>query len=306
MDCMKICTLFNGRSGGAQAIGPQVKQLAERDGLCWIPIDQLQGDQALIDVVKAENPDRVILVGGDGTISRSLSILSSPSDLQFGIVPTGTGNDLARSLDIPLGNVEAAWDLAVNGQARAMDILETSIDEPKLLMNAVTAGIGGVVAEEIQSETKETYGALAYWMSALSVLSDPPVFRIRLKLDQQKVIEEDVYAFCVANGRCAGGGFVIAPKARLDDGKIHVTVLPVLSTVEMFESGINFVLTNEDAERRIVTYDAREVQFEALPDIPCSLDGEKATFGSMMFRVLPGARMVVGGPNAAFSGNAQP
>lgn len=306
MDCMKICTLFNGRSGGAESIGPQVKQLAERDGLCWIPIDQLQGDQALIDVVKAENPDRVILVGGDGTISRSLSILSSPSDLQFGIVPTGTGNDLARSLDIPLGNVEAAWDLAVNGQARAMDILETSIDAPKLLMNAVTAGIGGVVAEEIQSETKETYGALAYWMSALSVLSDPPVFRIRLKLDQQKVIEEDVYAFCVANGRCAGGGFVIAPKARLDDGKIHVTVLPVLSTVEMFESGINFVLTNEDAERRIVTYNAREVQFEASPDIPCSLDGEKATFGSMMFRVLPGARMVVGGPNAAFSGNALP
>ncbi len=297
---MKICTLFNGRSGGAQAIGPQVKQLAERDGLCWIPIDQLPSEEELIEVIKVEKPDRVILVGGDGTVSRSLSFLTKPSDLQFGIVPTGTGNDLARSLDIPLNDVEAAWDLAVNGQAKAMDMVETSVDQPSLLMNAVTAGIGGVVAEEIQSETKETYGALAYWMSALSVLSDPPVFRIRLKLDQQDVIEEDVYAFCVANGRCAGGGFVIAPKAKLDDGRIHVTILPALSTVEMFESGINFVLTNEDAERRIVTYDAREVEFEASPDVPCSLDGEKATFGSMKFRNIPDARMVVGGPNAAF------
>ncbi|WDI44511.1 diacylglycerol/lipid kinase family protein [Bremerella sp. P1] len=301
---MKICTLFNGRSGGAQVIGPQVKQLAERDGFCWIPIDQLQDDEELIDVLKAEKPDRVILVGGDGTISRSLSTLSSPPGLQFGIIPTGTGNDLARSLDIPLSDVEAAWDLAVNGEAKAMDILETSIDEPKLLMNAVTAGIGGVVAEEIQTETKERYGALAYWMSAFSVLSDPPVFRIRLKLDQGEVIEEEAYAFCVANGRCAGGGFVIAPTAQLNDGKIHVTVLPALSTIELFESGINFVLTNEDAERRIVTYDAQEVQFEASPDVPCSLDGEKATFASMKFRIVPGARMVVGGPGAAFGENA--
>lgn len=300
---MKICTLFNGRSGGAQAIGPQVKQLAERDGICWIPIDQLQGDKELIEVVEYEQPDRVVLVGGDGTISRSLSILSSPSDLQFGIVPTGTGNDLARSLDIPLGNVEAAWDLAINGEAKAMDILETSVDEPKLLMNAVTAGIGGVVAEEIQTETKETYGALAYWMSAFSVLSDPPIFKVRLQLDNQDVIEEEAYAFCVANGRCAGGGFVIAPNAQLNDGKIHVTVLPALSTVELFESGINFVLTNEDAERRIVTYNAKEVEFEASPDVPCSLDGEKATFTSMKFRIVPAARMVVGGPNAAFGEN---
>jgi len=300
---MKICTLFNGRSGGAQAIGPQVQKLAERDGHCWIAIDQLSGDDELIEVVQAEAPDRVILVGGDGTISRSLSILSSPSDLQFGIVPTGTGNDLARSLDIPLSNVEAAWHLATRGAAQAMDILETSIDQPKLLMNAVTAGIGGVVAEEIQTETKETYGALAYWFSALSVLSDPPIFRIRLKLDHDRVIEEEAYAFCVANGRCAGGGFVIAPSAQLNDGKIHVTVLPALSTVELFESGINFVMTNEDAERRIVTYDAREVEFEASPEIPCSLDGEKATFASLKFRIVQGARMVVGGPNAAFGGN---
>ncbi|QDU78253.1 Diacylglycerol kinase [Bremerella volcania] len=301
---MKICTLFNGRSGGAQAIGPQVKKLAERDGLCWIPIDQLSGDAALIEVIQAENPDRVILVGGDGTISRSLSVLSSPSDLQFGIVPTGTGNDLARSLDIPLNDVEAAWNLAVSGEAKAMDVLETSIGQPQLLMNAVTAGIGGVVAEEIQTETKETYGALAYWMSAFSVLSDPPVFRIRLTLDRQEVIEEEAYAFCVANGRCAGGGFVIAPKAQLNDGKIHVTVLPALSTAELFESGLNFMLTNEDAERRIVTYAAQEVEFEASPEVPCSLDGEKATFASLKFRIVPAARMVVGGMHAAFDGNA--
>ncbi|MBA2117502.1 diacylglycerol/lipid kinase family protein [Bremerella alba] len=300
---MKICTLFNGRSGGAQAIGPQVKKLAERAGHCWIPIDQLQSNEELIEVVKVERPDRVILVGGDGTISRSLGILSFPSDLQFGIVPTGTGNDLARSLDIPLANVEAAWDLAISGQAHAMDILETSVDEPKLLMNAVTAGIGGVVAEEIQSETKQTYGALAYWMSAFSVLSDPPVFRVRMKLDQREVIEEEVYAFCVANGRCAGGGFVIAPNAQLNDGKIHVTILPALSTAELFESGVNFVLTNEDVEQRIVTYEAKEVEFEASPDVPCSLDGENATFAAMKFRIVPAARMVVGGPNAAFGGS---
>ncbi|MEW4455116.1 diacylglycerol kinase family protein [Bremerella sp. JC817] len=298
---MKTCTLFNGRSGGADTIGPQVEKLAERDGSCWIRLDQLQGDQQLVDIIGERQPQRVILVGGDGTVSRSLATLSTPNDLEFGIVPTGTGNDLARSLDIPLNQVEAAWDLAIQGEAKLMDLIETSIDEPHLLMNAVTAGIGGVVAEEVQSETKHTYGALAYWMAALSVLSDPPKFQIRMKLDQQQVIEEEVFAFCVANGRCAGGGFVIAPTAQLNDGKIHVTILPVLSTVELFASGLNFVLTNEDAQRRIVTYNAEEVEFVATPEVPCSLDGEKGSFASIKFRILPGSRRLVGGPNAAFA-----
>lgn len=296
---MKTFTLFNGRSGGAQAIGPQVKQLAERDGTTWIRIDELS-DNELVERIEQEKPDRVILVGGDGTVSKSLGLLASPSDLQFGIVPTGTGNDLARSLDIPLNDVEAAWNLALRGEARPIDLIETSLDQPKLLINAVTAGIGGVVAREIATESKQTYGALAYWFQALSVLSDPPVFQIRLQLDDNEVVEQEVYALCVANGRCAGGGFVIAPTAKLDDQKIHVTILPALSMVEMLDAGLNFVLTNEDAEQRIVTYDAQTVEFLSAPEIPCSLDGEQGTHDRLKFRIVPAARRVVGGPNAAF------
>lgn len=296
---MKIFTLFNGRSGGAKAIGPQVEQLAERDAATWIRVDDL-ADEELVERIHSERPDRVILVGGDGTVSKSLGLLDSPSDLEFAIVPTGTGNDLARSLSIPLDDVEAAWELAVNGKARKMDLIETSFDQPKLLTNAVTAGIGGVVAREIASESKETYGALAYWFQALSVLSDPPVFQIRLRLDDNEVIEQDIYAFCVANGRCAGGGFVIAPTAKLDDRKIHITILPALSMVEMLDAGLNFVLTNEDAEERIVTYDAQSVEFISSPEIPCSLDGEQAVHQRMEFRIVPAARMLVGGPDAAF------
>lgn len=297
---MKTFTLFNSRSGGAQAIGPQVEKLAERDSTTWIRLEDLP-DEELVERIKQEKPDRVILVGGDGTVSKSLGLLSEPSELQFGIVPTGTGNDLARSLAIPLDDVEAAWNLAIKGEARPMDLLETSIDQPKLLINAVTAGIGGVVAREIASETKQTYGALAYWLQALSVLSDPPVFQIRLRLDEHQVIEQDVYAFCIANGQCAGGGFMIAPTAKLDDHKIHVTILPALSMVEMFDAGLNFVLTNEDVEERIVTYEAERVEFHSMPEIPCSLDGEQATYEQMKFRIVPAARMVVGGPDAAFS-----
>ncbi|WP_158265531.1 diacylglycerol/lipid kinase family protein [Blastopirellula marina] len=296
---MKTFTLFNGRSGGAQAIGPQVKQLAERDGATWLRVDDLSDDE-LFARIEQEKPDRVILVGGDGTVSKSLGLLDSPSDLEFGIVPTGTGNDLARSLDIPLNDVAAAWQLASGGTARPMDLIETSRDQPKLLINAVTAGIGGVVAREIATESKQTYGALAYWLQALSVLSDPPVFQIRLRLDDNEVIEQEVYAFCVANGRCAGGGFVIAPAAKLDDHKIHVTILPALSMVEMLDAGINFVLTNEDAAKRIVTYEAHEVQFVSAPEIPCSLDGEQGVHDRLKFRIVPAARRVVGGPNAAF------
>ncbi len=300
---MKTCTLFNSRSGGAQQVFPQVRALAERDRSTLIPLDQYPDRQSLIEVLDKHAPERIIIVGGDGTVSTTIGTLADNRhfpELQFGIIPTGTGNDLARSLDIPLGDVEAAWQLATTGTAREMDLIETSLDEPHWLMNATTAGIGGQVATEVQSETKRTYGALAYWMAALSILSDPPVFRVRLRLDGRKVVDEEVYAFCVANGRYAGGGFAIAPDANLDDGQIHVTVLPALSTVELFGAGLSFVINHEDAAHRIVTYHAQEVEFESSPAVPCSLDGEKGTYDTLKFRVAPRARHMVAGPEAAF------
>lgn len=299
---MKTCTLFNGRSGGAEAIGPQLEQLALRDHSKLILLDELGCDQKLIDLLQAEQPERVIIVGGDGTVSQTMALLGNEDlpKLQFGIIPTGTGNDLARSLDIPLGDVAAAWELALSGAARQMDIIETSLDEPRYLMNAATAGIGGKVAEEILPETKQTYGPFSYWLGALSVLSDPPTFHVRLRLDGQEIIEKDLFAFAIANGRCAGGGFQIAPEAMLDDGKIHVTILPAMSTVEMFDAGLNFVLSHEDAAERIVVYDAKEIEFESTPAVPCSLDGEKGNHEKLQFRVIPRARLVVGGPAAAF------
>ena len=93
---------------------------------------------------------------------------------------------------------------------------------------------------------------------------------------------------------------MIAPAAKLDDQKIHVTILPALSMVEMLDAGLNFVLTYEDAEKRIVTYDAKSVEFISNPEIPCSLDGEEATHDRLAFRIVPAARRIVGGPDAAF------
>lgn len=299
---MKTCTLFNARSGGAAAIGPQLEELTRRDHSKLVPLDQVGCEQKLIDLLKAERPERVIIVGGDGTVSQTMAVLGGNDlpDLQFGIIPTGTGNDLARSLDIPLGDVEAAWQLALGGTAREMDIIKTSLDEPRYLMNAITAGIGGKVAQEILPETKQTYGPLAYWMAALSVLSDPPTFHVRLRLDGQEIIEKDLFAFSIGNGRCAGGGFQIAPDAMLDDGKLQITVMPAMSTMDMFNAGLTFVLTHEDAAERITTYEATEIEVESSPAIPCSLDGEKGNFEKLKFHVIPRARLVVGGPNAAF------
>jgi len=298
---MKTCTLFNSQSGGAETCRDQIHDLAERHRSKLIYLDQLESSQSVADVVLAEKPDRVLVVGGDGTISRTLADADWARDIPIGLIPTGTGNDFARSLGIPLGDVSAAWQIATEGSAIFIDTMKTSFDQPGRLVNAITAGIGGQVAKELESETKENFGALAYWLAALQVLTDPPVFHLQLELDGKRLEMADAYAICLANGRYAGGGFAIAPSALLNDGLIQVTVLPVMSSVELIDEGIYFLLTHEHASDRIQNHAAKKVELIADAEIPCSLDGERESCQRISLEIEPASRQVIATDEAAIT-----
>src|SRR5262249_54219912 len=175
----------------------------------------------------------VIAVGGDGTVSEVVNGLMLASqrreDLTLGIVPSGTGADLARSLGIPKAQ-EEALRLLVEGQRRAFDVgrvefaLESGSSGVRYFANIASIGLEGVVDRKIPSAPRFLGGRFAYiWASIAASWGFRPQ-RVVLRSGAVE-LERTVVAAVLANGRFFGGGMQIAPDARLDDGRLELVII---------------------------------------------------------------------------------
>ena len=120
-----------------------------------------QAEQASID-----GADLVVVCGGDGTVREVCAELAG-TGIPVGIVPAGTGNLLARNLDIPLF-IRAAIDIAINGQDRAIDMVKVTGDGLEDSHFLVMAGMGfdAAIMEGVNEEIKKKVGWIAYVLSA--------------------------------------------------------------------------------------------------------------------------------------------
>jgi diacylglycerol kinase (ATP) len=172
--------------------------------------------------------DPVVAAGGDGTVSavaHGLSSLTSPPRLA--ILPLGTGNDLARTLAIPLA-IDEAVDALLAEIVRSIDLIDVESDDKTrtTAINVSAGGFSGEVDEAMTSERKRRWGPLAYVWTALQVLPDIESYRTRLWLDGGPLLEIDALNVIVANGRTVGGGRAVAPLANPEDGLLDVVAGP--------------------------------------------------------------------------------
>ena len=124
----------------------------------------------------------MLVCGGDGTVREVCAELAG-TGIPVGIVPAGTGNLLARNLDIPL-YIRAAIDVALTGQDRAIDLVEVSGDGFEDTHFMVMAGMGfdAAIMEGVNEDIKKRVGWLAYVLSALKSLMFPAV-KVEVSVD---------------------------------------------------------------------------------------------------------------------------
>jgi len=242
----------------------------------------------------------VVAVGGDGTASEVVDGLledGRPVDPEvlFGCIPRGTGGDLRRSLGWPESPESAAHALAV-GITVTCDVGCVDFaghdgqEHRRQFVNVSSFGISGLVVQEL-ARHRWVGGKLSYMLASARSLLHYRDQGVRWRFDGGPWNEDSVTAFCVCNGRCFGGGMVVAPDARMDDGLFDVTIWKGLGFGDfvrkrhMLYDGTHVKLRNTRRVR------AHRVEAEPLggAEVLLDVDGEQPGKLPARFTLLPGA-----------------
>jgi len=184
------------------------------------------GDPADLDaLLDGRDGRQVVLAGGDGSVHLLAALLHRRGELSVddpvGLLPLGTGNDLARTLGIPL-DAEAAATALLTGTSRPLDLIVD--DAGGVVVNVVHLGVGAEAAEQA-SALKDKLGKAAYAVGSAVAGVRTQGWTLRVEVDGEVVHEgEPVLMVAVCNGRTIGGGAEIAPGAEPDDGLLDVVV----------------------------------------------------------------------------------
>jgi YegS/Rv2252/BmrU family lipid kinase len=235
----------------------------------------------------ARGASMCIAWGGDGTINEVASSLAF-SNVALAVVPSGSGNGLARELAIPL-NPAAAFEVALGGRDQLIDAGEI---EGRMFFNVAGLGFDAHVAHEFAETGHARRGFARYISIAVREL-------IRFVPDQYTIsangtrLETRALFIAIANSRQYGNGATIAPGARIDDGALDVVVVgerspwSAIAQMPMLFSG------KVDRLPGVTIIPTADVEITAKHDIVYHVDGEPALAGrSVRARVHPGVLRV--------------
>lgn len=170
----------------------------------------------------------IVAVGGDGTINEvAIGILES-GEGTLGIIPSGTGNDLARTLNIPFDPIEA-MDTIIKGNKKQIDI---GFVNNNPFLNIASIGLDSEVVKNTERIKVRIRSKIAYIIGVLSTLFSFKDKRVKLEIDGVPM-HKNIFLIAVGNGKYYGGGLKILPMAIAEDGYFHVCVINRASKMKL-------------------------------------------------------------------------
>jgi diacylglycerol kinase (ATP) len=289
--------ICNPSSGGGKCDPCRLQEQLAGFELDWIET-RSQGDA--LAAAEEWKDGLLIAAGGDGTVNEVVNGLGRsgfPETVTLALLPTGTGNDLAATLAIPVDAGEAATVIR-QGRIRTLDVARVR-SEPvsgRFFVNVATGGLGAEISGANGKELKSRWGKLSYLRAALAVARDFDPQEVKLTLDGE---ERMVCAVNIMIGNCryAGGGWLAAPRANPEDGLLDVVVVekPGIGgprACRGLASGSDYL-----DERGVFFARATEILMETEScGLGFTVDGEVICNEPAEFMVLPRALKVVVGP----------
>lgn len=210
----------------------------------------------------------IIVVGGDGTLHEVLNGLETPESCRLGLIPSGTGNDFAEKLGIPLHAEKAALKI-LDGEAKPVDYLDVG---GVRCMNVAGLGMDVDVLERCRRGRMR--GKLKYLISLLKSLFAFKGCPVTIESESERS-RHGVLLAAVCNGSQFGGGIPICPTAEVSDGKLNVVIVDCIGGVFKIVGAFMKLMKGKILSYPATThYLCERVRFA--PDTPCTvqLDGE--------------------------------
>lgn len=226
---MRIRFLVNPASGGGkgEAALRRLRELAAKAGADLV-VSKSAEDLSLQARLAAEKRvERLVAAGGDGTFHHVMQGLVG-TDCAMGLVPLGRGNDLARSLGVPQ-QLPQAVEVAMGGPIRRIDVGQV---EQQFFVGYCGVGFDSEVAHYVQQGKGPFSGQAAYVWGVLRTLAAfrPPIIRVE---HDEGTYERAAMFAVVCNHSRFGGGMIIAPEARIDDGVLDLVVVEAISKLKL-------------------------------------------------------------------------
>lgn len=240
--------------------------------------------------------DFIIAAGGDGTLNEVINgIAADAAKVRVGILPLGTGNDFARTLNLPL-SIEDNIDILLSQQTMAIDLVRMQSDRVRYFVNVSAGGFSGLVDEKLTPAIKRTWGPLAYVRSAAAALPELHGYRTKIVIDDTERLSIDLCNVIVGNGRFVAGGLPVAPNANPRDGLLDVILIPQSSKAEVVFLATQILLGKHLSSNAIMFRRAKKISIRSKPGMWFNADGELVGNEPAVFQVIPRAlHFVVGG-----------
>ncbi|MEH2175647.1 lipid kinase [Nostoc sp.] len=227
--------------------------------------------------------DLVIIGGGDGTLNAAVDALIE-TQLPLGILPLGTANDLARTLEIP-NSLNEACKIIADGHLQRIDL---GCVNGKHFFNVASMGLSVKITQRLTKEVKRRWGVFAYAATALQVLLEARPFTAEIAINGELVRVKTVQ-IAVGNGRYYGGGMAVADDATIDDQRLDLYSLEIEHWWQVVLLLPSMRQGRHIHWQSVRSHQGQEIEIHTRKPRPINTDGEITTYTPAHFRVIPKA-----------------
>lgn len=273
---MRLLLIINPISGTHNKTGVEtqiVENLAPEGFDVKVAYTTCKGDATrLAREAVANGFDGVLACGGDGTVNETARALCG-TDVALGIIPAGSGNGLARHLNIPI-DIDFSLKVIKEKNIVKCDFAQVN-DQPFFC----TFGLGFDAAVSHQFAKEKTRGLLTYIKSAIEIFSNYHSETYEIILDDNEPITRNAFLVACCNASQYGNNAFIAPEASITDGMLDVIIVKDASRLRTLLVGLDMMTGMIPHNSQTEIFQARRVKIVRNNSGHCHLDGEATDMG---------------------------
>lgn len=292
---MKVILNPAAARGYGAKVAPQLRRFLEVEKLDFeLVTTDRPGHAAELAKQAVDNGFKIVVaVGGDGTVNEVVNGLIAASEGEvagtLGIIPIGSGSDFAYAVGVP-PDLRGACHRLVHGQTRLVDVGRVTLPDgtSRYFDNTVGIGFDGIVALESRN-VRWLHGFVLYLWTVLRTIifyNLAPVMRVEY---DGETITQPTLMLVVANGRREGGGFLVTPQAKLDDGLFDLCLARGINRLQILQL-LPHVMKGTHIDKEPVTMaQARYVRVTSETKLVAHMDGEILCTDAhrLEFEILP-------------------